>query len=330
MSATPQCSHCGSFNLFTANYCSNCGTPLGTGSRSQNFAGSNPWNRTSYPQTIYGDPVLSQSLRRHSDIDHTKTGLLLLIIGTVLSPILYLNILGVILVLIGAVLTISGRKSFGDVHSRNTIVSVIIYIVGSLVISLGAVGYFFAGFSAASAANTSGVFNPALLSQSLGNAFQEFLIATAVGGAIIGLAQVLFTYALQLGTGKALLWLGYFSSIAIGILEIVTLLPLISTAESQTYTGGAYNPAAFTSLQSQLLLLGLVGFIPAVFYASALYLARSRIERQEIPELRPRQDSRLGSVFDDSRYFFGIFAKVMLPIMILGLFGLVMSMLHHY
>jgi hypothetical protein len=284
----------------------------------------------SSPQATYGYIAFSRGLRRQSDIDKTKVGLLLLIIGTVMGPIQYLNILGGIIVLVGAVIVIIGRESFGDVHSRNTIVSMIIYIVGGSIISLAAIGFLYAGLSAASAANTSGAFNPTLFSQSLGNAFQAYLLATAVGGAVIGIAQILFTYALQNQTGKVLLWSGYLSSIGIGVLELVLLLPLISSAESQTFIGGIYSPAAFESLQLQLLFLGFLGFIPAVFYAGAFYIARSRIVRLEIPELRPRQDSSLGSLLDDSRYFFGIFAKVMLPFMILGLFGLVMTMLHHY
>lgn len=270
-----------------------------------------------------------RAFRRQADIDKTKTGLLLLIIGTVLSPIEYLNIPGVLIILVGALLVILGRKSFGDVHSRNTIVSAIVYIVGATAVSLGAIGVFAAEFEAGSPAANSGSINAALFSQSLGNAFQAFLIATAVGGAIIGLAQVLFTYALQIQTGKIFLWLGYFSTIVVSVVEAVMMPPIISNAALRAQLDGLSSPA-FGNLQSQLLLVGLLGFIPALFYANAFYLARERIERKEIPETRPRQYSRIGAFFDDSRYLLAVFSKFMMPIVVLAALWLVLVTFYHH
>ena len=280
-------------------------------------------------QTPYGYVAFARAFRRESDISRTKTGLLLLIIGALLSPILFLNILGEIIILVGALLIILGRKPFGDIHSRNTILSVIVYIVGAAVVSLGAAWFVLAGSSAGSLIITSGPYSP-LPSQSLSDALQTYLIATAVGGAIIGLSQVLFTYALQIGSGKTSLWLGYFSSIAIGVLEVAIGLSLISGAMSQTCCGQIYSPTAFANLQSQLLLIGLLGFIPALFYANAFYLARERIVKKEIPELRPSHYSRIGSLFDDYRYLLAIFAKFMMPIVVLAALWLILVTFYHF
>ena len=218
-----------------------------------------------------------------ADVSRTKTGLLLLIVGTLPGPLPYANFVGGILAIVGAILVIVGRKAFGPAHSRNTIWSMIIFCLGLAIVFVSSVVFFMAVTSAAFANATGNALNPATLSQTLSSSFNTLLIGAAIGGAILGIAQVLFTYAIQNQNGKILLWCGYVASLAVIVVELIIISPLIANAASQSFTGTTYNPQPFNSLQTELGLLRFLGFIPAVLFASALYIARSRIGKGEFP-----------------------------------------------
>jgi hypothetical protein len=234
------------------------------------------------PRAAFGYSAPLPVQHATSDISRTTTGLLLLIVGTLLGPLPYANLVGGILAIVGAILVIVGRKAFGPAHSRNTIWSIIIFCVGLAIVFVSSVVFFLAVTSAAFANATGNALNPASLSQTLSSSFNTLLIGAAIGGAILGIAQVLFTYAIQNQNGKILLWCGYVASLAVIVVEFIIIGPLIANAASQSFTGTTYNPAPFNSLQTELGLLRLLGFIPAALFASALYLAWSRIGKGEI------------------------------------------------
>jgi hypothetical protein len=222
------------------------------------------------PRAVFGYSAPLPVQYATADISRTKTGLLLLIVGTLLGPLPYVNFVGGILAIIGAILVIVGRKEFGPAHSRNTIWSIIIFCLQAVT-------------SAAFANTTGNTLNPATLSQTLSSSFNTLLIGAAIGAAILGIAQVLFTYAIQNQNGRLLLWCGYAASLAVVVVEFIIIGPLIANAASQSFTGTTYNPAPFNSLQTELGLLRLLGFIPAVLFASALYIAWSQIGKGELP-----------------------------------------------
>ncbi len=96
-----------------------------------------------------------------------------------------------------------------------------------------------------------------------------------IGGAVTGISEVLLTYALQLSTGRILLWTAYAASIAISIVNLLFILPIFNG------TGVFVFPAIF--------LTAFLGIIPAMLYAAAYYLARERIVHREIPSpIRPQ------------------------------------------
>jgi len=233
------------------------------------------------PQYNYAASIAAQDKARQ--IDKTKTGLLLLIIGTLISPIPYIQIIGGILDIVGAILVIVGRNAFGTVHARNTIWSIVIYVIGLAVLFAGAIAFGFAIASATLVGIGGGTVNPTSIGQSLSSAFNLLLVLAAVGGAISGIAEVLFTYALQKQIGKILLWTGYAAALAVSIIEFIIISPLIQNAVSQSFTGTTFDPTALNDLQSQLRALGLLSFIPAIIWAIAFYLAWSRINNRQIP-----------------------------------------------
>jgi hypothetical protein len=204
-----------------------------------------------------------------------------LIIGELLSPLPYIVYVGGVLSLIGAVMVIMGRNAFGRVHSRNVVRSILIYIIGLAVIIGAVVSFVFAVFSATFASNN-GTLNPATFSQSLSSSFQLALIGAAIGGGISSIAYVLFTYAIQDKTGRILLWAGYIAGLVVSAVVFIMVSPLISNAASQAFTGGRFNQSPFNNLQTMEQLIGLLNFIPAILYATALYKVRSRINSGEV------------------------------------------------
>ena len=210
-----------------------------------------------------------------------------MMIGTLLGPVPLITFIGGILSLIGAILVILGRKAFGPEHSRNAIWSIIIYIVGFVIIIIGVIAFAFAIISATIASRSGNMTDLTVIAQALTSSFDGLLIAGIVGGAVSSIAYVLFTYQLQNRNGRIILWAAYASSIAIGIINAIIVSALLSDAVQRSIAGGIFNPDPLRALQNQLQALGLLGFIPAALYATALYLVWSRIGRGELPATTP-------------------------------------------
>jgi len=240
----------------TARYCLTCGTPLVAAAPPITppvFSAPQP-----SPYPYYGSTAAYWEYHRAGKIDNTKTGLLLLIIGLALSWLPLIGAIGGLVALIGALLVILGREVFGREHARNVILALIAFFVGIGVTVVGSVILFFAAFSYR--AGPGSIVQPS---------FAWIGVASIIGGAVTGLSEVLLTYALQLSTGRILLWTAYAASIAISIVNLLFILPIFSG------TGGFVFPAIF--------LTAFLGIIPALLYAAAYYLARQRIVRREIP-----------------------------------------------
>ena len=243
-------------------------------------SGPSPTTQTSYTAN-YASAMAEHD--KTQGINRTKTGLLLLIIGLLIGPIPFVGVIGSILDLIGAILVIIGRRPFGPAHSRNTIWSVIIFVVGIAVVIIGSVVFTLSVISASINNSVNGTFNQNTVSQALASSFNGLLVAAAIGGAIIGIANVLFTYAIQNRSGRIFLWSAYIAGLAVSVITILVISPQITTAFQQAVSGGRYNPQPISALQFRESIIGLLGYIPALLYAVALYSVVSRINRREIP-----------------------------------------------
>lgn len=84
-----------------------------------------------YGASGYGYGVPPWEYERKKQIDRTKTGILLLLIGTLIGWLLIIGVIGSLLILIGAILVILGRRAFGPSHSRNVILSIVLFFVGA-------------------------------------------------------------------------------------------------------------------------------------------------------------------------------------------------------
>jgi len=248
------CPKCGTSNVSTAGFCSICGNPLVSVPSGQPVTPSPPPSipATPAPNPYYQYAAGYYATARATGIDRTKTGLLLLVIGFFLGWIPVAGAVGGLLELIGAILVILGRHTFGPEHARNVIWSIIIFVIAIVVAVVAVVVVVFSALS---------TFNPnnPVAPQAFASSFMNFtFVIILVGAVIFGLAEVLFTYALQKSGGQLLLWCGYVSTIAVASIGVFVLnsIPYLSNALS---------------------------IVPALFYGYAYYLARDRIVRGEIP-----------------------------------------------
>lgn len=273
MSTSAVCPKCGFANQPGYQFCTNCGGPLVPGA---------------VAPPPYGVPpaytVSPWEYERRRAIDRTKTGVLLLLIGSLLSWVLVVGIIGELLLLIGAILVILGRRAFGPSHSRNVVLSIVLFFLG---IGISFLGAFVLALSAA----------PELVSgelvattNALRSLFANVLVVIVIGGVVTGLASVLFTYALQKPTGRMLLWAGYAATIAGQIAILVLLAPEIDGIADVVAREIVTRPndptaiaSATASLTDRIGSFFYLSAIPAILFAIADYLVWDRINRGEIP-----------------------------------------------
>ncbi len=267
MSAPLYCTRCGYQNQPGYQFCSNCGAPLAA-------APGAPAPAAPYPYYAPG-----YDYEHTKQIDRTKTGVLLLLIGTLINWLPVIGFIGSLLILIGAILVILGRKAFGAGHSRNVVIAIVMFFVGILV----TVALFVASAIAAIPANFTGTMTQAQAQAFATAVVNNVLLSLIVGAVITGIASLLFTYALQNATGKILLWAAYLANIGLAIGIYLVISPLIANAVAQAVATGTYNSAPIDALTSQVSAYQLIAVVPALLFTGANYIAWSRISRGEIP-----------------------------------------------
>lgn len=264
MSSPSGCPRCGYQNPPGYRFCTNCGAAFGPVAPAA--AGVPPVSATAPGYATPGFPGTYDWVRQ---VDRTKTGIVLLLVGSLLSWVPYgVAILGDLLLFIGAILVILGRKAFGPMHSRNILLSIVLFGVGILAVIVIALVALVPVLP--TIVNAGGLSTPAsrAAAQSAG------LAGGIAAAAIIGIAEVLFTYALQVRTGRAVLWAAYAANLAVAVTLYVTLSPVYNAVVSQ---------ADFDSAFALQLTYSLLTAVPALIFAAADYLAWSRISRREIP-----------------------------------------------
>ncbi len=208
------------------------------------------------------------------EVSRTKDGLLFLSLGSIVAsiPFLGIGLIGEIIAVIGALLVVFGREAFGEKHSKYVLFSIVIYLVAFLTAAIFTVG--FAGSLVSTTASTTS--NNALRA-SLSNYFNQFLIGSLIASVLSGIGQVLFTYGIQNRRGRVFLWTGYASTLAVGIIVLVVIMPQISTALAQAFSSGTYDSGPLLALQSQTDAFRLLSMIPGFIFALAYYSALVRI-----------------------------------------------------
>jgi len=209
----------------------------------------------------------------------------LLLVGSLINWIPLIGGLGGLLIFIGAILVIVGRKAFGAEHRRNVVISILLYVVGLIVIVAAVAIVFFTAFTGISP----GASRPQVAA-AFQSAITNSLYVVAAGSIIVGLARVLFTYALQESLGKILLWAAYGATIGILVAFVILALPFVPAVADdlarQVLAGGTVT---LDSARLSALLAGettgtaILNVVPSLLSAAAAYLAWDRINKGEIP-----------------------------------------------
>jgi hypothetical protein len=257
ISTTVVCPRCGSANPVGPIFCAKCAGRLTSAPHSNSMSGT----QSSPAKPWYECRLTSYSTVQRRGIERTQNGLLLLIIGLVLAPVLssILNAVYIanIFMIAGVIMIILGREVFGHRHSRLVLRAANIYVFGFV----------------------AGIFNTALFVLSLPgsslvsalDAFEIFIVGSIILSAVVGVAILLLTYALQNHVGRMLLWAALSSLIALQALMFYVVEGELARGVSD-----------FFYIESQLQSLSLLGIVPAVINAIALYRVRARIQTGEL------------------------------------------------
>lgn len=221
------------------------------------------------------DPILDYPIDDRA-VHNTEIGLLFLVVGFILGPLPVIGFWGVILDIGGAICVIMGRGAFGERHSKYVVISTFVYFFSNVILFFVSLTLLFDIQQAFLTYRTA-----AELSAAMNNIIGGYVIALAVLAALIGLATVFFTYALQNRVGKFLLWVAFGGSILLASVAFVFLAQMPAAVDQAVATR---DLSSIIGIVNQIQSLRLLGIIPAIIYGLAYLNARSRITNGDIPE----------------------------------------------
>ena len=309
MSDRPICPNCGSGNPPTLTVCWKCGAkllstptrqyspPSITGLLPPAVPSSIVFQSQPTSPPVQHQPIFTQTMpdtmremeetKRKLDTSHTRKGLVLLTISyTAIATLIAASILNFLLGLliaiadlvgiVGGLLIVIGRDSFGRAHSRNTILSVLFFIISIVTITAGKI-LFGATLVLSQIPNgtitygntTSSTVNPHLISY----------IASMMAAALAGLAIVFLTYALHRKTGRIILSISYITFLTLTVLMTGLILQGFTIRSSITL-----DLSSLQEMRYQYEIIQLLTIIPTLAFAFSFYLALRRINNGEIPE----------------------------------------------
>ncbi|MGQ0796860.1 MAG: hypothetical protein ACT4OI_03210, partial [Methanobacteriota archaeon] len=232
---------------------------------------------------VYGPPPWE--MERRKQVDRTKTGILLLLIGVLLAWIPVIQLIGYLLILIGTILVFAGRKAFQAPHPRNAGLSMGLVITG--IIGFVAVFVVFFIVLLASISTT----DPTTAVTAAVNALNVLLVGLIVVVAIFGLALVYATYSLQPPMGRIVLWAAFGAGLGVQVAIFAIVASAIGPILSGVISTGTL--AEVEALQARANLFGFLSIVSDVLFAVGYYLAWSRINRGEIPAPAPATPSAI-------------------------------------
>lgn len=236
---------------------------------------------TGSPSAYMFPPIATE---RQKQIERTKIGVLVLLVGSLTSWLPVVGFVGLICTLVGAILVILGRDAFGAEHRRNVVVSIVLFFLGGLIALVGGVLALALGLSAIEGAG-----NEFELAGALEDVFTNIVFVAAVGAFVSGLASVFFIQSLQRREGRLLLVAAYAATVAVQFATLLVALPILSGVSRivahAAFAGGTIDAAGISALVTDAVSrVQWLKVIPALLYATANLLAWNRIHKGEIPE----------------------------------------------
>ncbi len=285
------CTRCGTPAPPGARFCGNCGNPF-VGPPAASVAppvAPYPVTPPYRPVSPYpGPPAFAHrvprwEVSRQAQVRRTLIGVLLLLVGTVISWIPVIGVVGLLVSFVGAITVLSGRKAFGPNHRRNLVISIVLLGIGIGASLIGAIAIVLFALASIPSGSTQ-----AQVAAVLQTTFTNLLILGVATAVITSLSFVLFTYDLQKREGRLLLWAGYGATLGLQTAVVVLTLPLIpglaAEIAREIATMGRFDATLISAtISGDASGLTPFGVIPAGLYALANYLAFTRIKKGEIP-----------------------------------------------
>ncbi|HLE45424.1 MAG TPA: hypothetical protein VI915_00330 [Thermoplasmata archaeon] len=169
---------------------------------------------------------------------------------------------------VGAVGLLLSRSAYGRRHGQNVVVATFCIVVATAgILALRALFFLSPAWAVVSYPT------PTLRARAVQAAFDQFMIGSAILGAVAGVGWVLFTHALQDTKGRVLLWSGLVWGVTINLAVYAYVRPIMMQAIARAFTWpGSYPPEinAAGVLVDALRLASLVAAVPTVLaYARA-------------------------------------------------------------
>jgi MFS family permease len=228
----------------------------------------------------------------------TEMGLLLIIIGTVLillstlgsiaagasgaaAIVGLLGFFAAILLLVGIILMLVGRKEFGEEHHKFVKYAFVAFVLGIIIIIIGTILMVAGAISAAMEAGVDGEedIDYSLIAEGMTTG----LIVIQVGGIVILIGEVLLVYKLENDLGRNILHL----ALVIGIIVSIVSTYLISQAMSELMdeldkTPEEEHEEVFDDFSQRTNVIGGLGLISSVLLLIGYIIPYQRIKKGEL------------------------------------------------
>jgi len=194
-----------------------------------------------------------------------------------------LSFIGGILVLIGLIIFLLGRKEFGQKHQDNVTKAIIIFFVNFIVVIIVVSAIVYMVVSAVSTSSTENIANP--LSY-------VFIIITVISAILGGLMYYFALVELEDERGKNILYAAIVTSIAISIITSFYVAGILGDFFGSISTDpNSYSSIGFTQDVGRI---GILGIISSFLYLYALYIPYNRIKNGElVPVVTPTGQSSI-------------------------------------
>ncbi len=193
--------------------------------------------------------------------------------ATIIRSILgIISFIGSIIVIIGAILFLLGRKEFGEIHQKNVTRAAIVFLINMIVVIILVVIMSFMVYSAISTSSIEGIF---------GSVTPFIIITTIITAFLGGLMYYFSLIELQDEKGKIILFTAIFVSIAISIVLSFYITGMLGEIFGSISTNNISNYSSF-ALTQNLGKISVIGVIPNLLFIYALYIPYKRIKEGEL------------------------------------------------
>ncbi len=202
--------------------------------------------------------------------------------GVIIAAII--SFFGTILMLVGWILMLTGRREFGDEHGQSVIYSLIAFVIGFVVIIIGSV---IMVIGAMSGVMMGGVEDEIDYSQ-MAQGMTQGIIVMQVGQLIFLVGAILLVYKLENDIGRVVLYLALVVSIIVAIISTFILSSalneLMDTMENTPEEEWESEFEDFSRETSSISALGAIG---TVLIMIGYIIPYNRIKKGELKPITP-------------------------------------------